>query len=185
MHYIKTTPGQPEAYRPRRLAPDKLKAAKEEFDLLLQEGIIQPSKSPWSTPLHMIPKKTNAWRPCEDYRKLNARTIPDQHIEDFAQTLHQTQVFSTLDLVRAYNQIPVNPEDSNHYAIRSFRIQIYAIRPAERSTDIPKIHRRGAKGTSFRLCIYRRHTNSVSNRRRTHKAHTTSIFKVKKVRRTH
>ncbi|XP_018367521.1 PREDICTED: uncharacterized protein LOC108764025 [Trachymyrmex cornetzi] len=54
-HYIKTTPGPPEACRPRRLAPDKLKAAKTEFDLMLREGIIQPSKSPWSAPLHLYP----------------------------------------------------------------------------------------------------------------------------------
>ncbi|XP_029680257.1 uncharacterized protein LOC115245901 [Formica exsecta] len=46
-HHIATTPGQPEASRPRRLAPDKLQAAKAKFDLLLQEGIIRPSKSPW------------------------------------------------------------------------------------------------------------------------------------------
>jgi len=45
MHYIKTTTG-PEACRSRKLAPVKLKAAKAEFNLLLKEGIIQPSKKP-------------------------------------------------------------------------------------------------------------------------------------------
>jgi len=114
-HHIHTTPGQPEAGRPRRLASDKLQAARTEFDLLLQEGIIQPSKSAWSSPLHMVPKKDKTWRPCGDYRRLNARTIPDQcpvpHIEDFAQTLYHRKIFSTIDLVRAYNQIPVRAED--------------------------------------------------------------------------
>lgn len=58
-HHIRTTQGPPVACRPRRLASEKLKIAKVEFDLLSREGIIQPSKSPWSSPLHMVPKQVN------------------------------------------------------------------------------------------------------------------------------
>jgi len=42
---------------------------------------------------------------------------PLPHIEDFAQTLHGSQIFSAIDLVRAYNQISVNPEDIQKTAI--------------------------------------------------------------------
>ena len=101
VHHIETTPGSPVFSRPRRLAPDRLKLAKAEFDLMLRQGIIRPSKSPWSSPLHLATKKDGKTRPCGDYRRVNARTIPDRytppHIEDFAHALHKKKVFSKID----------------------------------------------------------------------------------------
>ena len=54
-HYITTT-GPPIASHPRRLSPEQLKAAKSEFQHMMDLGIIRPSASSWSSPLHMVPK---------------------------------------------------------------------------------------------------------------------------------
>ncbi|BHF81874.1 hypothetical protein SprV_0802500900 [Sparganum proliferum] len=64
----------------------------------------------------MVPKATSGdWRPCGDHRALNGAIIPDRypvpHLQDFAGALLGKEVFSKIDLVRAFHQIPVAPED--------------------------------------------------------------------------
>ncbi|XP_036320418.1 uncharacterized protein LOC118734919 [Rhagoletis pomonella] len=63
VHRILTT-SQPVFSRPRRLAPEKLTAARNEFNFLLKAGICRPSN--WSSPLHMVTKSDGTWRPCGD-----------------------------------------------------------------------------------------------------------------------
>ena len=120
-HEIHATPGPPATERPRRLARDRLMEAKKEFQDMLHMNLIRPSKSSWASPLHLVPKKGGKWRACGDYRKLNSRRIPDKypvpHLQDFAHSLHGKTIFTTIDLVRAFNQILVAPEDIPKTAI--------------------------------------------------------------------
>lgn len=114
LHYIETT-GSPVHARSRRLAPDRLKAAKAEFEYMLRQGIVRPSNSPWSSPLHMVRKGKDDWRPVGDFRALNSITKPDRYpvprLHDFTSNLNSCTVFSSVDLVKGYHQIPMAPED--------------------------------------------------------------------------
>ncbi|GFX98998.1 hypothetical protein TNCV_4301731 [Trichonephila clavipes] len=119
-HHILTT-GQPVYSKARQLASDKLKLAKQEFQFMLGNDIIRPSKSQWASPLHLVNKKDGTLRPCGDYRRLNAQTIPDRYpiprIEDFNHILKDKKIFSKIDLVKAYYQIPIAEEDKEKTAI--------------------------------------------------------------------
>ena len=120
-HHIDTRCDRPVFARPRRLSPDKLSVAKEEFQKLLEMNIVRPSNSPWSSPLHMVAKPSGGWRACGDYRALNAVSEDDRypmpHLQDFAINLEGKNIFSKIDLVRAYNQVPMNAADIAKTAI--------------------------------------------------------------------
>ncbi|KAF2347495.1 Reverse transcriptase domain, partial [Trinorchestia longiramus] len=109
-HHILTT-GPPVHSRARRLPPDRLEAAKKEFQQMLDAGTIRVSKSPWASPLLLVSKSNGEFRPCGDYRRLNAVTTPDRfpipHLQDFSANLHGAKIFSKIDIAHAFHQIPM------------------------------------------------------------------------------
>ena len=52
-----------------------------------------------------------AWRPCGDYRRLNLITTPDEYplpnMQDLSNGLHGCKIFSAVDLIKGYRQIPL------------------------------------------------------------------------------
>lgn len=141
-HYIVTT-GPPVAERCRDIAGEKRITARTEIEFLLENGIIRPSSSPWASPIHMVTKKTGGWRICGDFRKLNAITTPDQYrtpkLEDLFQMLHSKKVFSKLDLVRAYYQIPMCQQDipktavTTPFGLYEFIVMPFGLRNASKT----------------------------------------------------
>lgn len=68
-----------------------------------------------------IQKKNSDWRPCGDYRRLNDKILPDRYpipfLQDSTHFLRGKKIFSTINLVRAYHQIPIRQVDIPKTAI--------------------------------------------------------------------
>ena len=87
----------------------------------LEEGIITPSRSEWSAPIILIPKKdTNKFRLVVDHRGLNKALRKDSYplprIHDLLDDLKGAKVYTTLDMKDSYHQIAIHPEDRHKTA---------------------------------------------------------------------
>ncbi|KAL0148983.1 hypothetical protein M9458_055787 [Cirrhinus mrigala] len=70
-HDIRTPPGVIIRQRPYRVLESRRQAIEEEIQEMLKLGVIEPSRSPWSSPIVMVPKPDGTLRFCNDFRRLN------------------------------------------------------------------------------------------------------------------
>ena len=100
--------------RVRRFSPPITDAIEKQCKELCDLGIIEPSISPWSSPVVPVIKPDKTIRLCVDYRQLNKVTVPDRfpmpNLTESVFSLHGIQYFTSLDLVRGYYQLPMAEE---------------------------------------------------------------------------
>lgn len=114
-HTINTGDHRPIRQPARRIPPCKREEVHQLLQDMLGRKVIQPSTSPWASPIVLVKKKDGSTRFCIDYRKINAITHKDAYplprIDDTLDTLSGAQWFSTLDLLSGYWQVEVAEED--------------------------------------------------------------------------
>ena len=90
---------------------------------VLQSNIIQPSVSPWSSPVVLVKKKDGPLRFCIDYRRLNAITrkdvFPMPRIDDMLEQLKGKRIFTTLDAKSGYWQVQMDPTSREKTAFQT------------------------------------------------------------------
>ena len=122
-----TIPTDPAAEPPfrhmYRLNPQERGEVIKQITELLQQGLIEPSTSPYGAPILFVAKKDGTLRMVIDYRALNKITVKNRYplprIDDLLDQLQGATHFSSLDLTSGYHQVPLHPTDVPKTAFRT------------------------------------------------------------------
>ena len=108
---IKLTDDEPIVSRPYRASPGVKREIEKQVDILLTSDVIEPSSSPFSSPVVMAKKKDGEYRMCIDYRSINQRIKQDKYpiplIQDNLAEFHGSRYFTTLNMRSGYHQLPL------------------------------------------------------------------------------
>ena len=111
VHDVDVGDVQPIKQHPYRLNPTKLEKVNAEIQFMLDNDIIEPSQSSWSSPIVMVPKPDGSMRFCIDYRKVNAVTKTDSYpiprLEDCIDRVGNSAFVTKIDLLKGYWQVPL------------------------------------------------------------------------------
>ena len=119
-HSINTGDASPQAQTFYKANPIRKQFIEKEIKEMLKKGIIQPSLSPWASPVVVVDKKDHTQRFCVDYRRLNAVTKPDKYplprVETLLESFREANWFSGLDLASGYWQVEMSRNDKEKTA---------------------------------------------------------------------
>lgn len=123
-HKIELEPGAKPPYLPiYHMSPLELEELNRQLTELIEKGYIQPSKSPYGSPVLFVPKKNGKLRFCVDYRALNKLTVKNRYplprIDELLDRLQGAAYFSKIDLQSGYWQIRIAEEDVHKTAFRT------------------------------------------------------------------
>ena len=114
-HRIEVSKGVRPMYIPSyRVAHSQKKVIDEEVKKMEEQGVVEPSSSPWSFPLIVVPKKDKSNRLVIDFRSLNTVTQPDRYpmpsMRDLIASIGSKRIYTTIDLQSGFLQIPLAEE---------------------------------------------------------------------------
>ena len=112
-HHIETGDHPPIRSRPYRVPYAQKETIEKHIEDMLHRNVIQPSVSPWASPVVLVPKSDGSSRFCVDFRKVNKITKKDSYplplISESLDALGGAKFFSSLDLVSGYWQVEMDP----------------------------------------------------------------------------
>ena len=160
-HSINTDSNHPIKQAVRRPPFHLRSEAHAEVEKMLDKGVIEPSDSPWASPVVLVRKKDGSLRYCIDYRKLNSITIKDSYplprIDESLDSLSKTQYFSTLDLASGYWQIGLDEDAKRKSAfcttsgLYQFKVMPFGLTNAP--ATFQRLMERVLAGLQWQICL--------------------------------
>ncbi|CAA0837961.1 Unknown protein, partial [Striga hermonthica] len=126
---------RPVVQKRRKLGPDRQKALEEEVKKLIDNKFIKEAKYPtWVSNPVLVKKSNGLLRLCIDFSELNKAcpkdSYPLPHIDYMVDATSGHELMSFMDAYSGYNQIPMDPEDSEHSSFYSARgLYCYTMMP--------------------------------------------------------
>ncbi|CAM5101263.1 unnamed protein product, partial [Eretmochelys imbricata] len=133
-HHILTEPGVKVNVKPYRIPEAKREEIRTEVKKMLALGVIEESRSQWSSPVVLVPKPDGGVRFCNDFQKLNEVSQFDAYpipcIDELIDRLGKARFMSTLVLTKGYWQIPLAKANKEKTAFATpERLYQYTILP--------------------------------------------------------
>ena len=155
-HDIKLTTDTPVRVKQYPLPFNMMEAAKDEVRDMINLDIVEPSESPYCSPVLIVKKKDNTNRFCIDFRTLNKITVfdaePMPNMEEIFTKIAGHKYISKLDLTKGYWQIPLTKNAKQYTAFQTplgllqFKVLPFGLVTAQASCS--KLMRKLLKGMS-------------------------------------
>ena len=157
-HDVDVGESKPIKQYPCRLNPVKMKHFHRELQYMLENDIVEPSKSPWSSPSILVPKPDGSYRFCTDYRKVNSLTKSDSHpiprIDDCIDKIGQSKFITKIYLLKGYWQIPLSDNAKEICAfvtsggLYQYKVMPFGLKNVPATSEVMNIIIFGLKGVS-------------------------------------
>ncbi|KAL6084383.1 hypothetical protein STEG23_022625 [Scotinomys teguina] len=98
---------------------EKVQAALQLVQEQLEQGHLEPSTSPWNTPIFVIKKKNGTWRLLQDLREVNKTMVPMGALQPgLPSPVAIPQKYSkiVIDIKDCFFSIPLDPVDCKRFA---------------------------------------------------------------------
>jgi len=160
-HSINTGNQDPIKQAPRQLPIHYKQEVGNLLEEMQQQGVIEPSNSPWASPVVLVYKKDRSLRFCIEYRKLNKVSRKDSYtlprVDDLLDSLSDAQWFSTLELRSGYWQVEIDPGDHEKTAFSTqnglFQFRVMPFGLCNAPSTFQRLMELVLAGLSWEVCL--------------------------------